>query len=509
MVVIKLTADQSANLPFPIGCPVWYNFSVEKDDHSIMKRGSINSASLRDGQLYYEVTYTDDDGDVAITEQVKEANLGFGAFCPVTILPDNNKSDSDNDNDPLEGEIVMCSHLGSKVVYTAMISMNGSQIRYESAIDASRVKYRKVEVQSTESNEETAGNNTNAISASTQQATESKEGKLDNKNATTPQQTAPTERIVPSSITCSDSVSKRSSTDSKDGAGDSSRKRARYPTETKHESDGGHYSSTTTPNSQDSSNLKSTSHPKVPNVPNRLEITPPLWLQKDRQSQKRLFFFLIGKSNDCIGGPRKYPLGPRDRSERIRRINQESNCRVHVDMKKDVFVPLKIHVEPLNAPTVQQDLCRARQLLQDLLLDYVGNDGCRGRLLYEIAQSCWGAHRPSVSTSNAVKDVNPLLDNPMTTFMSIVEISYEENNNRKEKSFHAAHILHKPLLHDISALGCDLMLVAEGFRCSTNLCEPYVFVYGRRYQDVDKAVQIVKGKIREHQRVCGKCIIMW
>eukprot|EP00573_Skeletonema_grethae_P012709 CAMPEP_0201710630 /NCGR_PEP_ID=MMETSP0578-20130828/58724_1 /ASSEMBLY_ACC=CAM_ASM_000663 /TAXON_ID=267565 /ORGANISM="Skeletonema grethea, Strain CCMP 1804" /LENGTH=466 /DNA_ID=CAMNT_0048199661 /DNA_START=1411 /DNA_END=2811 /DNA_ORIENTATION=- len=465
-----------------------------------MKRGLIRSASLRDGQLHYEVTYCDDDGKVAVTEEVKEANLGFGAFCPVTILPEN-KSDSQETStvdDPLEGEIVMCSSLGSKFVYTAMISMNGSQFRYETAIDASRVKYRKVEVDKTESNEETAGNNTNAIS-------NCKKGKIDKKDATNPQQspTATTARIVPSSITCSDSVSKRSSIDSKDGAGDSSRKRARYPTDAKHESDGGHYTPTAA-NSQDSNNLKITSHPKFPNV-SKLEITLPQWLQKDRQSQRRLFFFLIGKSNDCIG-PRNYSLEPRDRSQTIKRINRESHCRVHVDMKEDVFVPIKIHVEPLNASTAQQDLRRARQMLQDLLLDYVGNDGCRGRLLCEIAQSCWGAHRPSHSTSNAVKDVNPLQDNPMVTFMSIVEISYEENN-MKEKSFHAAHILHRPFLNDVSDVGCDLILVEKGFRVFTNLCDPYVFVYGRRYQDVDKAVQLVKDKIRHHQRVCGKCIM--
>jgi len=142
-------------------------------------------------------------------------------------------------------------------------------------------------------------------------------------------------------------------------------------------------------------------------------------------------------------------------------------------------------------------------MLQDLFLEYVGNDGCRGRLVCEIAQSCWGAHRPSLSTSNAVKDINPLLDNRMVRYMSIVELSYEEHT----REFHAAHILHKPLLREITGLGCDLILVAKGFRISTNACDPYVFVYGRQYQDVDKAVQLVKKKIKQHQHVCGKCVL--
>jgi len=503
-VVIRLTADQSSNLPFPIGCPVWYNFSVEKDDHIIMKRGLIKSASLRDGQLYYEVTYSDGDENVAITEEVKEANIGFGACCPVRILPDNKSGSHENSAaNPLEGEIVMCTSdpNSNKFVYTAMIPMNGSQFRYETAIDASRVKYRKVKVNNTESYEENAGDAV-AVSTSTEQFTGSKEGKIDKKDATNPQQ-SPTGRYVPSSITCSDSASKRSSTDSNDdGAGGSSRKRARYPTDGKHESDGGHYAPATASNSNDSStNLKSPSHPKFPNV-SRLEITPPQWLQKDRQSQRKLFFFLIGRSNDRVGTS-GFSLGPRERSQTMARINRESRCRIHVDMKDDVFAPMKIYVEPLNGSEAQQDLFRARQMLQDLFLDYVGNDGCRGRLLCEISQSCWGAHRPSLSTSNAVKDVNPLTDDRMISFMSIVEISYEEN--MKGKSFHAAQILHRPFLNDIAAVGCDLILVAESFRIATNLCDPYVFVYGRRYQDVDKAVQMVKEKIRLHQRVCGKC----
>jgi hypothetical protein len=64
MVVIRLTADQSANLPFPTGCPVWYNFQESKGDDDddaagplLFKRGVVKSALLRDNQLFYEVTY--------------------------------------------------------------------------------------------------------------------------------------------------------------------------------------------------------------------------------------------------------------------------------------------------------------------------------------------------------------------------------------------------------------------------------------------------------------------
>ena len=185
-------------------------------------------------------------------------------------------------------------------------------------------------------------------------------------------------------------------------------------------------------------------------------------------------------------------------------INRKSQCTVHIDMKDDVFVPLKIYVEAINRSTAQQDLTRARHMIQDLFLDYVGNDGSRGRLIYELARSFCGPHRPKNSSSNAVKDANPLLGNHSVDYMSIVELSYEHT---REKSFHAAHILHKPFLQEISGLGCDLILVAKGFKIPTNLCDPYVFVYGRKFQDVDGAVQIVKKKIWQHQQVCGKCTL--
>ena len=191
----------------------------------------------------------------------------------------------------------------------------------------------------------------------------------------------------------------------------------------------------------------------------------------------------------------------------MKRINHESKCRVHIDMKDDVFVPMKILIEPLNASSARRDLNCARRMIQNLFLDYVGNDGCQGRLMCEIAQSCPGAHSPSQSTSGAVRNVNPFLENRMHTFMSIVELSYEHFENLKEKSFHAAHVLHKPLLREISNVGCDLILVAKGFQVSTDLCDPYVFVYGMTYPEVDRAVQKVKEKIRDHQQVCGKCVL--
>lgn len=158
-----------------------------------------------------------------------------------------------------------------------------------------------------------------------------------------------------------------------------------------------------------------------------------------------------------------------------------------------------------NPTTAQADLKIAREMIQDLFLEYVGNDdGARGRLIYEIASSCWGPHRPKKSTCNAVREVNPLVVHDQ----QVLGLSQPSHFHSIVNLFSASsacslgsHILHKSFLQEISALGCGLILVAEGFRVSTQLCDPYVLIYGRTYQDVDRAVEMLKQKIMQHQQI--------
>ena len=485
--MIRFTAEQSANLPFPTGSPVWYNFKASKDDAGrgaglLMKRGVVKSAFLKKSEIFYEVAYCDDGKTgPTVTEEVKEKDLGYGMRCPVTIK----QSETE---DTMEGEIVMCTtDQNNNVVYTAMIYVGKSQVKFESDIDAERVKYRKVETDDAQSNKD-SDPDTNAITTSTDGGKE----KALKMHVTPPSQKPMSERFVPSSITCKDSASKRGINESINSAGSSSKKKPRYNDIKREAGDGN--PTPPDPDPRSHINFKSPPHSKSPNM-QRLQIAVPKWLQRDRTSQRNLFFFLLGKTND------------RRRGQNMLRIYQETNCKVHIDMDDNHFTPMKIYLEPQNSNTVQQDLNRARQMIQDLFLDYVGNDACRGRLICEIAQSCWGPHRPTSSTSKAVRDINFLVDTRPVCFMSIVEISYEYDERTKEKSFHAAHILFKDFLRDISRVPCDIILVAKGFKQSTNWCDPYVLVFGRRYTDVDEGVRMVQQKIRDHQKVCGKCIL--
>ena len=89
--------------------------------------------------MMYEVVhcYTDSfQRKGRIVEEVCEQDLAYGANCPVII-------------DNSESGIVLLSEmtpssLPCKFVYTVMISLGGSQARYEAGVTASRIKHRKV-----------------------------------------------------------------------------------------------------------------------------------------------------------------------------------------------------------------------------------------------------------------------------------------------------------------------------------------------------------------------------
>jgi hypothetical protein len=212
-----------------------------------------------------------------------------------------------------------------------------------------------------------------------------------------------------------------------------------------------------------------------------LQILVPLWLQKDRESQKNLFNHLLG-SNER-----------RWRGYNMRKICKETQCRVSIDWDEegDSLIPMIINIfDPKTAAEKRFNcLQRARRMIQHLLLEFVGNDGSQGRLVYEIASSCSGSHRPTKSTSNAVREINPLSHDVRSVFMSIIDLPYD-------------YVEHHSL-RQVEAFGCQLNIVAaahqftDGFT-TTNLCDPYVLVSVKKnYENVDKAVKMLKTMISE------------
>jgi len=483
MEPLRFTAEQCAKLKFPIGCPVWYNLSRTEDDAAVevpstffLKCGVVQSAIWSNNKLFYEVTYVDESRSINITEEVEDGTLGFGATCPVTILPDNSATD------PLEGEIVLCTPSTADpngFVYTAMIFLDGtSKVRYEGGIEEKRVVYRKVESDG-EGREKNAG----GAAVGKSEDADDKAGaepacQLSSVDANVSNSSSKKKEYGNSSI-----MKTKNSGSYDDDDDDEDREIIEEPMRSPLPHSIA-YSDSHTPREKAGDESMSSSR----SGPSKLEILVPLWLQKDRASQRSLFFHIIG-ANGC----------------NTKRIEHEARCKVHIVTSEEAgpFVPMKIYVDAMNVSTALRDLKVARQMIQSILLKCVGDDGSRGRLIYEVAQSCWGAHRPNQSTSNAVKDFNPLYNSEQQVFMSVVEFPFVCEEGGK-KIFHAAqNVLRKGSLAKIQASGCFVLVVKNGYRISTDKSDPYVFVYGQTYRGVDKAVDTVKHVIRGHQRTCS------
>ena len=439
--VIRFNADQCAKLSFPIGCPVWYNFAGNQG--TALKRGIVKSAALRGGQLVYEVTYSDNNTENVITEVVEDKQLGFGASCPVTISSARN----DDSNACLEGEIVLCTPSptdSSKFVYSAMIILEGSRMRYEHAIEEERITYRNLN-----SDADVADNNGNQTLQEESASLLKQSGSI----AATPPPMSENHRLVPTSIRvgAANSVG-------------SSRKRPRDEDESKE------IAKTT---------LKKT---KLPDEQPDLEIPVPLWLQQNHDSKRKLFEHLLGRSSNGRLG------------YKMKQICIETECKIAVvwdDQPMIIKVFAKKSKNTLKSK-LYPVLRKARHRIRDLFLEFVGNDGSRGRLVYEIARSCGGPHRPNKSTSNAVQEINPFHSDCPMDYFSIVDIP----NDLVREGKH--HRLHMALVGSHNA-GCKMDIVADGFTHATTLCGPYILVYGvtSKVQDVDRAVRIVEEKIRQ------------
>lgn len=194
-------------------------------------------------------------------EEVSEQNLAYAANCPVTI---------GGDGGSLEGTILLCKPSAadsSKFIYTVMMVMEGSRARFEHGIDATRVKYRREKKDTTPVTPDAAQKE--SLSASNNDHPVAKISAVHG------------DEVVPSSITY-DSVA--NSICSKD---EGSNKRARAHDSAPFLQDSGR--SITSYNQDGVGSSKAMIDPGVRGHNCRMDLSMPLWLQKDRQSQRNLF----------------------------------------------------------------------------------------------------------------------------------------------------------------------------------------------------------------------------
>ena len=201
----------------------------------------------------------------------------------------------------------------------------------------------------------------------------------------------------------------------------------------------------------------------------------------------------------------------------VSNVEGETNTEISVNLDRafnrgnNPTAPMTITVNANSRLSALRDLNDAREKVQELLLSYtdVIDWGAKGRLIYEVASSCSGPHRPLDSRSRAVKVRDPF--GAYQDFMSLVELPFFQARPGGKKSFHAAFLLRADLLSSLRDLGCYIKVCLDGYTIrigSTETpiqvrhCDAYMLVLANSWQAIDQAVEIVNERIKEHVRRC-------
>lgn len=430
------------------------------------KQGVIRSVSFaKKTDLVYEVVYKDDKRGDEVVELVSEDELAYAANCPVIITR--------QDGSDVDGIVLLPKQSYTHCrtfVYTVMISVDGtSQAQNVDGIDSKHIKYRKVKT------EKSADESSLAQYANGIDAKENEKGvelSLSSK--------ANDEQEVPLSITCHDAAVGASSITSETESKGCKRVHADIDS--------------------DSLTVSSRTVSTTRVEPRERQITVPEWLQRDSNSQRVLFFSLIGSKRSFRKG--------------VVQIGKETDCflKVNYNDSADPYIlqpPLTITITmyPLSPPRA---LDTAYEQIQRLLITHcyqIGDAGAAGRCIYETAQSCSlvvseSRHNVAIVGQLGFDENDPWsLTRAGEVFLCLVELPFLVEHGRKV--YHARCVLQRSLLSKVGGLGCLLRLFADGFGIAVKSCEPYVTISGQTWQAVDHAVAIVKEAIDHHTKSCG------
>ena len=184
----------------------------------------------------------------------------------------------------------------------------------------------------------------------------------------------------------------------------------------------------------------------------------------------------------------------------LQRIGIKSNCSLSIIEESDPFVLIRTKQGKYST----EDIRKAASDLEHALLGYIGNDGSRGRLFYDMARSCEFLHPPGSAGSTSVMQRNPFSLDCEMGWMNIVKLPY----SIEEQKYHGAFIISKSsgVLSRIKPTKCEIKVCGNQFKIPTKFCPPDIWVMGDQPVQVDRAVAIIQEAIQKHMRICGCCL---
>jgi hypothetical protein len=142
--LVMLNSEQTQNLRFPSGTPVWWFVGTDGDGIGMYSDGTV-------GSVYFEVTSRDLLYEVYCGNEpifFAETDLGYAPHCPIVIsrcfINDGSARDLlDQGGDLLQGSVLLCKRVGETWVYSASVRDEAGNMKLLEDIESNNVVYRK------------------------------------------------------------------------------------------------------------------------------------------------------------------------------------------------------------------------------------------------------------------------------------------------------------------------------------------------------------------------------
>ena len=187
----------------------------------------------------------------------------------------------------------------------------------------------------------------------------------------------------------------------------------------------------------------------------------------------------------------------------LQQIGMKTNCTLRLIEGVTTGNPHVLIMSSLiNRKYAIDDIRKAANDLESALLEYIRHDGSQGRLFYDLAWKCKLLHPRGGAHSTVVQQRNPFIQNKMG-WVNVVELPHVVEG--ATTLYHHAFMFHNrcALLKKMNQeTNCEIKVCHNEARLRTNLCAPYVFVFGSSPAKVDRAVEILQNEIQTHMRKC-------
>ena len=146
--IMTLTAEQTTTLPFPVGCPVWYNVAADNEgtEGPILKSGTVRSVTLVDKSSPWVYTIEHGEGEEIASDEVLESGVCFSDNCPVLLFKEKFSRVDPPLEDPKDEGIIMFGEITNdgENRYTVMIPNKDSpEARIEENVEEGRLMFHK------------------------------------------------------------------------------------------------------------------------------------------------------------------------------------------------------------------------------------------------------------------------------------------------------------------------------------------------------------------------------